>query len=60
MPEPRVSVLIVAKNEAHNLADCLAAASWAFERVVVVDPVSRDRDAGNRPADGRGRRGAPV
>ena len=42
MPEPRVSVLIVAKNEAHNLADCLAAASWAFERIVVVDPVSRD------------------
>ena len=42
MAEPRVSVLIVAKNEAHNLADCLAAASWAFERIVVVDPVSRD------------------
>ncbi len=32
MPEPRLSVLVVAKNEAHNLADCLAAASWAFER----------------------------
>ena len=42
MPEPRVSVLVVAKNEAHNLADCLAAASWADERVVVVDPASRD------------------
>ena len=42
MPEPRLSVLIVAKNEAHNLADCLAAASWAFERIVVVDPASRD------------------
>jgi glycosyltransferase involved in cell wall biosynthesis len=42
MPEPRLSVLIVAKNEAHNLADCLGAASWAFERIVVVDPVSRD------------------
>jgi glycosyltransferase involved in cell wall biosynthesis len=42
MAEPRVSVLIVAKNEAHNLAGCLAAASWAFERIVVVDPVSRD------------------
>jgi glycosyltransferase involved in cell wall biosynthesis len=42
MPEPRLSVLIVAKNEAHNLADCLMAASWAFERVVVVDQVSRD------------------
>jgi glycosyltransferase involved in cell wall biosynthesis len=43
MLEPRVSVLIVAKNEEHNLAECLAAASWAFERVVVVDPLSRDR-----------------
>lgn len=42
MAEPRVSVLIVARNEAHNLGDCLAAASWAFERIVVVDPVSRD------------------
>jgi hypothetical protein len=42
MPEPRVSVLIVAKNEAHNLADCLAKARWADERVVVVDPASRD------------------
>ena len=42
MPEPRLSVLIVAKNEAHNLADCLAAASWADERIVVVDPASRD------------------
>ncbi len=42
MPEPRLSVLIVAKNEAHNLADCLRAASWADERVVVVDAASRD------------------
>jgi glycosyltransferase involved in cell wall biosynthesis len=42
MPEPRLTVLIVAKNEGHNLADCLAAAGWAFERVVVVDAASRD------------------
>ena len=42
MPEPRISILIVAKNEAHNLADCLQAASWASERVVVVDAASRD------------------
>jgi glycosyltransferase involved in cell wall biosynthesis len=42
MPEPRLSVLVVAKNEAHNLADCLHAASWADERVVVVDRASRD------------------
>jgi glycosyltransferase involved in cell wall biosynthesis len=42
MPEPRITVLVVAKDEAHNLADCLAAAAWADERVVVVDATSRD------------------
>jgi glycosyltransferase involved in cell wall biosynthesis len=42
MREPRLSVLIVAKNEAHNLSECLGAVSWASERVVVVDPASRD------------------
>jgi glycosyltransferase involved in cell wall biosynthesis len=42
MPEPRISVLVVARDEAHNLADCLAAARWADERVVVVDAASRD------------------
>jgi hypothetical protein len=42
MPEPRISVLIVAKNEGHNLAECLATARWADERVVVVDAASHD------------------
>ncbi len=42
MPEPRISVLVVARDEAHNLPDCLAAAEWADERVVVVDADSRD------------------
>jgi glycosyltransferase involved in cell wall biosynthesis len=42
MPEPRLSALVVAKNEAHNLAGCLAAARGADERVVVVDASSRD------------------
>ena len=42
MREPRISVLVVARDEAHNLADCLAAARWADERVVVVDSSSRD------------------
>src|SRR5262249_12051872 len=42
MPEPRVSVLIVAKDEENNLAECLRATRWAFERVVVVDAASRD------------------
>lgn len=39
---PRISVLVVAKDEADNLADCLAAVQWADERVVVVDAASRD------------------
>jgi glycosyltransferase involved in cell wall biosynthesis len=53
MREPRLSVLIVAKNEAHNLADCLRAASWADERVVVVDEASRDatREIAEKMAD---------
>src|SRR5262249_44491157 len=42
MPEPRVSVLVVARDEAHNLADCLASVRWADQRVVVVDSRSRD------------------
>jgi glycosyltransferase involved in cell wall biosynthesis len=42
MREPRLSVLIVAKDEAHNLADCLASARFADERVVVVDARSCD------------------
>jgi hypothetical protein len=33
---------VVAKDEGHNLADCLASASWADVRVVVVDPASGD------------------
>jgi glycosyltransferase involved in cell wall biosynthesis len=42
MLEPRLSVLVVAKTEAHNLADCLASTRWADEQVVVVDRASRD------------------
>jgi glycosyltransferase involved in cell wall biosynthesis len=42
VPEPRITLLMVAKNEAHNLPGCLARARWADETVVVVDPSSRD------------------
>jgi glycosyltransferase involved in cell wall biosynthesis len=42
MPEPRLSVLVVAKNEAKNLPGCLTSAQWADERVVVVDAASQD------------------
>ena len=37
MPEPRLSVLIVAKNEAHNLAECLAATSAAAQSIKVPE-----------------------
>ncbi|WZO97430.1 glycosyltransferase family 2 protein [Isosphaeraceae bacterium EP7] len=43
MPEPRLSALILAKNEALNLPGCLASVQWADEVVVVVDDASRDR-----------------
>jgi glycosyltransferase involved in cell wall biosynthesis len=44
-PEPRVSALIVARDEAHNLPACLEALTWADERVVIVDAASRDATA---------------
>lgn len=42
MREPRVSALIVARDEARNLPGCLDALAWADEVVVVVDAASRD------------------
>ena len=42
MPEPRVTAVLIARDEAHNLPDCLASLDWADERIVVVDPASRD------------------
>jgi glycosyltransferase involved in cell wall biosynthesis len=42
-PHPRVSVLILAKDEAANLPGCLASAGWADEVIVVVDRASRDQ-----------------
>jgi glycosyltransferase involved in cell wall biosynthesis len=53
MRKPRLSVLVVARDEAHNLADCLASARWADQRVVIVDPESRDAtlEVAQREAD---------
>jgi glycosyltransferase involved in cell wall biosynthesis len=53
MRETSLSVLVVAKDEAHNLAECLARAHWADQRVVVVDPASRDAtlEVAQREAD---------
>src|SRR3974377_405215 len=42
MPEPRLAVLVVARNEEKNLAACLHSARFADERVVVVDASSED------------------
>ncbi|GAC1473443.1 MAG: glycosyltransferase family 2 protein [Isosphaeraceae bacterium] len=42
MSEARVSVLILAKNEAQNLPVCLSTVTWANEVIVVVDRASRD------------------
>jgi hypothetical protein len=52
-PRPRLSVIVVAKNEAHNLAGCLSRAQWADERVVVVDAASEDAtvEVARREAD---------
>ncbi len=43
MPEPRISALIVARNEEANLPACLDSVRFAHERIVVVDPASEDR-----------------
>src|SRR4051794_32455374 len=43
MSDSRISVLILAKNEAENLPSCLATVDWANEVIVVVDRASRDQ-----------------
>ena len=39
---PRLSALILARDEAHNLADCVIALGFADEIIIVVDPRSQD------------------
>jgi len=46
MPEPRITALVVARNEEANLPGCLESVSFAHERVVVVDPSSDDDTLG--------------
>jgi glycosyltransferase involved in cell wall biosynthesis len=43
MSEPRLSVLVLARDEERKLEGCLDSARFADERVVVVDAASRDR-----------------
>lgn len=40
----RLSAIVITKNEAHNLRDCLAALNWVHE-IVVVDAESEDGTA---------------
>lgn len=42
MPPDGITALILARDEAENLAACLEALSWADHRLVVVDTRSRD------------------
>ncbi|MES3013169.1 MAG: glycosyltransferase family 2 protein [Pseudomonadota bacterium] len=50
-PEHTLTVVIVAKNEARNIAECIASASFADE-VVVLDSGSSDRTAALAAAAG--------
>jgi glycosyltransferase involved in cell wall biosynthesis len=43
MAEPRISALVLARDEAPNLPGCLASLRWVDEVVVVVDGASRDQ-----------------
>jgi glycosyltransferase involved in cell wall biosynthesis len=43
MTEARISVLILARDEAANLPDCIASVRWADEVIVVVDAASHDQ-----------------
>lgn len=45
MTAARLSALVVARNEAHQLADCLAALAFADELVVVLDRTTDDSAA---------------
>ena len=49
--EPTLTVVIVAKNEARNIAECVASAAFADE-VVVLDSGSSDRTAAIAAASG--------
>ena len=42
---PRLAAIIITKNEAHNLPDCLASLHWVPE-IVIVDAESEDGKIG--------------
>ncbi len=42
MTQPRLSVILITKNEAHNIEDCLRSVAGLADEIVVVDSGSRD------------------
>ena len=42
MPKPAVSVVVIARNEEANIAECLESARWAGE-IILVDDDSTDQ-----------------
>lgn len=42
---PRLSAIIIAKNEAHNIEECLDSVAFCDERIVVIDMASTDETA---------------
>ena len=48
-----LSVVIIAKNESHNLPRCLQSVQTVAEEVIVVDSDSTDESSGARSGDGK-------
>ena len=42
MTQPRLSVILITKNEAHNIEDCLRSVQGLADEIVVVDSGSSD------------------
>ena len=40
--KPRVTLCMIVRNEAHQLADCLSPVAHLFDQIVIVDTGSRD------------------
>ena len=43
MPNPTISLCMIAKNEESNLADCLNSAKGIADEIIIVDTGSTDR-----------------
>ena len=45
MKKPRITLFIIAKNEAHRIASCILSARDIVSEVIVVDSFSTDKTA---------------